>query len=204
MTIPTPGPSTKDEEVVLGHEVGHQGRRTSGTGTVTNVTPRHSRRHRFTPRNISDPIPLLCDSLCAIAISAGRRQTHVLPRQSSGRGGWRCSSVNTEPNKPNPVQAWVVAVNLIAESSMEQAGGRTCKTLRRSSQTGHECTCIVDGGEVHVLGFRSSAWEHVSHAVAKERTCHIPFVEGTSGRASGWVGLALPNKLVQSAPKPAN
>ncbi|MED6165316.1 hypothetical protein PIB30_098414 [Stylosanthes scabra] len=63
----------------------------------------------------------------------------------------------------------------------------------------HVCTCIVDGGEVHVLGFRSSAWEHVSYSVAKERTCHMPFVEGTSGRASGRVGSALPNKLVQAS-----
>ncbi|MED6218714.1 hypothetical protein PIB30_029037 [Stylosanthes scabra] len=44
-----------------------------------------------------------------------------------------CSEVNAEPNKPNPVQAWAIAVNSIAEPSMEQAGGRTCKTLRRSS-----------------------------------------------------------------------
>ncbi|MED6224744.1 hypothetical protein PIB30_087034, partial [Stylosanthes scabra] len=48
----------------------------------------------------------------------------------------------------------------------------------------HECTCIIDSGEVHVLRFRSSTWEHVSYSVPEERSCHISFVEGTSDRAS--------------------
>ncbi|MED6203647.1 hypothetical protein PIB30_001345 [Stylosanthes scabra] len=54
-------------------------------------------------------------------------------RKNGPRQRRQCSGVNTEPNKPNPVQAWAVAVNPIAEPSMEQVGGRTCKTLRRSS-----------------------------------------------------------------------
>ncbi|MED6158410.1 hypothetical protein PIB30_032612 [Stylosanthes scabra] len=44
-------------------------------------------------------------------------------RKNGPRQRRQCSGVNAEPNKPNPVQAWAIAVNPIAESSMEQAGG---------------------------------------------------------------------------------
>ncbi|MED6216898.1 hypothetical protein PIB30_012359 [Stylosanthes scabra] len=46
--------------------------------------------------------------------------------------------VNTEPNESSPLQAWVVGMSPINESPNKQAGRRTCKTLRRSSQTGGE------------------------------------------------------------------
>ncbi|MED6131045.1 hypothetical protein PIB30_006371 [Stylosanthes scabra] len=55
---------------------------------------------------------------------------------------------------------------------MEQAGGEPAKHSNAQVR------------QVDVLGFRISAWEHVSYSVAKERSCHIPFVEGTSGRVS--------------------
>ncbi|MED6130314.1 hypothetical protein PIB30_000212 [Stylosanthes scabra] len=104
-----------------------------------------------------------------------------------------CSVANAESGKPNSVQVWIVAVNPTAESSTEQAG-RGGEPAKHSDDKGIyrlKCTRDGDNGEVHVQGFRSSAREHISYSVAKERSCHIPFVEGTSGRVSP----AGPNRL---------
>ncbi|MED6145349.1 hypothetical protein PIB30_024250 [Stylosanthes scabra] len=85
----------------------------------------------------------------------------VKTRKNGPRQRRQCSGVNTEPDEPSPLQAWAVAMSPIVESPMKQAGGRTCKTLRRSSQTEHKYTCSGGGGKVHVLRFRSRAQEHV-------------------------------------------
>ncbi|MED6193280.1 hypothetical protein PIB30_017861 [Stylosanthes scabra] len=90
----------------------------------------------------------------------------------------------------------------IVKSPIKQAGGEPECTWGIYR---HECTCSGNGGEMHVLRFRSSAWEHVPYPVVKEGSCHISFVESTLGR----VGSFLPGRTSssqwagQNAPRPA-
>ncbi|MED6156833.1 hypothetical protein PIB30_017995 [Stylosanthes scabra] len=73
----------------------------------------------------------------------------------------------------------------IDESPMKQAGGKTCKTLRRSSQTGIS--------RVQRRWWRSAR----PYSVGKEGSCHISSVQSTSGRSlQGGSGRLLLDLMV--------
>ncbi|MED6130819.1 hypothetical protein PIB30_004240 [Stylosanthes scabra] len=59
--------------------------------------------------------------------------------------------MNAEPNKPNPIQVWAVALNPIAESSMEQAGGEPAKHSDAQVRQGVGCSVSVWAERVNFL-----------------------------------------------------